>query len=114
MDFDVAKVRNAFPILTREMNGKPLVYLDTAASAQKPQCVLDTIQNLYAHKYANIHRGVYELSATATSLHENARATVAKFLNANEAREIIFTRNATEAINLVAQSWGGGKSGNRR
>lgn len=107
MDLDVAKVRNAFPILTREMNGKPLVYLDTAASAQKPQCVLDTIQNLYAHKYANIHRGVYELSATATSLHENARATVAKFLNANEAREIIFTRNATEAINLVAQSWGG-------
>ena len=104
--FDIENVRASFPILSREMNGKPLVYLDTAASAQKPQSVLDSLQDLYANKYANIHRGVYELSATATALHEKSRKTVARFLNAKDSREIVFTRNATEAINLVAQSWG--------
>jgi len=104
--FDVDKVRKDFPILDRLMNGKPLVYLDTAASAQKPRAVIDAISEIYTSNYANIHRGVYELSATATRLHDEARRKVARFLKAGEEREIIFTRNATEAINLVAQTLG--------
>ncbi|NNL86158.1 MAG: cysteine desulfurase [Myxococcales bacterium] len=103
---DVARVRLDFPILSREMNGEPLVYLDSAASAQKPRAVLEAIDGFYRENYANIHRGVYELSATATRLHDEARATVARFLGAADAREIVFTRNATEAINLVAQTYG--------
>jgi cysteine desulfurase/selenocysteine lyase len=103
---DVARVRLDFPILSRKMNGEPLVYLDSAASAQKPRAVLEAIDGFYRENYANIHRGVYELSATATRLHDEARATVARFLGAADAREIVFTRNATEAINLVAQTYG--------
>jgi len=86
---------------------KPLVFLDSAASAQKPQCVIDAISNCYSHEYANIHRGVYHLSERATHAYEAARARVGKFINARSEREIIFTKSATEAINLVAASYGG-------
>ncbi|MBC8049431.1 MAG: cysteine desulfurase [Chitinophagales bacterium] len=103
---DVAAIRADFPILSREVYGKPLVYLDNAASAQKPRQVLDAIQRAYAEEYANVHRGLHYLSNTATDNYERARKTVAKFLNAPTPDEIIFTGNATEAINLVAQSFG--------
>ncbi len=106
MSFDPALVRKDFPIFQTTMRGKPLTYLDTAASAQKPQAVIDAISRFYANDYANIHRGVYELSATATRLHEQAREKVRAFLGAAESREIIFVRNATEAINLVAWTYG--------
>jgi cysteine desulfurase/selenocysteine lyase len=88
------------------MRGRPLVFLDSAASAQKPRAVLDAITDLYSNHYANIHRGLYELSETATRLHEQARAKVQALLHAAQSREIVFTRNATEAINLVAHSYG--------
>ena len=87
------------------MRGKPLVFLDSAASAQKPQAVIDAIADLYSNHYANVHRGLYQLSETATRLHEEARAKVQALLHAAQSREIVFTRNATEAINLVAQSF---------
>ena len=102
---DVASIRKDFPILEREIRGKPLVYLDTAASAQKPRAVLEAIQNFYANSYANIHRGVYQLSAEATALYEGGRDDVQRFIGANDRREIVFVRNATEAINLVAHTW---------
>ena len=103
--FEVERIRKDFPILSRPMRGKPLVFLDSAASAQKPQAVLDAIADFYSNHYANIHRGLYELSETATRLHEQARAKVQALLHAAQSREIVFTRNATEAINLVAQSF---------
>ncbi len=106
-DFDVERIRADFPILSREIHGKPLVYLDNAASAQKPKAVLDAIQNAYAHEYANVHRGLHYLSNTATENYEKARETVRAYINAPSTDEIIFTRNATEAVNLVAQSFGG-------
>jgi cysteine desulfurase/selenocysteine lyase len=102
---DVERVRKDFPILQRKMRGKPLVYLDTAASAQKPRQVIDAIVRFYETDYANIHRGVYELSATATRLYDEARAKVARLLGAADPGEVVFVRNATEAINLVAWSW---------
>jgi cysteine desulfurase/selenocysteine lyase len=105
MALDVASIRKDFPILEREIRGKPLVYLDTAASAQKPRAVLEAIQNFYANSYANIHRGVYQLSAEATALYEGGRDDVQRFIGANDRREIVFVRNATEAINLVAHTW---------
>ncbi|MEN8182617.1 MAG: cysteine desulfurase [Myxococcota bacterium] len=104
--YDVTRVRKDFPILQTAMRGHPLVYLDTASSAQKPRCVIDAIAELYSRHYANIHRGLYELSEISTRLHEEAREKVRDLLGAAEAREIVFTRNATEAINLVAASWG--------
>jgi cysteine desulfurase / selenocysteine lyase len=103
--FDVERVRRQFPILRETPYGKPLVYLDSAATSQKPQAVLDRLARFYAAENANIHRGVYELSARATELYEGVRAQVARFLGAASPREIIFTRGATEGINLVAQSW---------
>ena len=103
---DVAAIRKDFPILEREIKGKPLVYLDTAASAQKPRVVLEAIQNFYQTAYANIHRGVYQLSAEATELYEAGRDRVKDFIGASDRREIVFVRNATEAINLVARSFG--------
>ncbi|HVH07994.1 MAG TPA: cysteine desulfurase [Myxococcota bacterium] len=103
--FDVERIRREFPILARTMRGKPLVYLDTAASAQKPRAVIDAISRFYETEYANIHRGVYELSATATRRHDEARAKVAGLLGAADPREVVFVRNATEAVNLVAWSW---------
>ncbi len=105
--FDVQAIRAQFPILSREVHGKPLVYLDNGASAQKPQVVLDAIQQAYSQEYANVHRGLHFLSNTATDHFEQARKSVAKFLNAPDVNEIIFTSNATAAINLVASSYGG-------
>jgi cysteine desulfurase/selenocysteine lyase len=104
--YDVERVRKDFPILQRSMRGRPLVYLDTASSAQKPQAVIDAIVDLYSKHYANIHRGLYELSETSTRLFDEAREKVRRLLGAADAREIVFTRNATEAINLVAASFG--------
>ena len=105
--FDVERVRADFPILSRTVHGKPLVFLDSGASAQKPRQVIDAIAHCYEAEYANIHRGVYELSAKATEAYEGARARVQRFVNARAASEIVFTKGATEAINLVATSWGG-------
>ncbi len=104
--FDVRRIRELFPLLTRTVGGKPLAYLDNAATTQKPQPVLDTLSRYYAAENANIHRGVYQLSQDATQAYEDARGTIAAFLNAAEPAEIIFTRNATEGINLVAQTFG--------
>ena len=105
--FDADNVRADFPILSRTVHGKPLVFLDSGASAQKPRAVIDAISQCYEAEYANIHRGVYELSAKATQAYEGARARVQRFMNARSASEIVFTKGATEAINLVATSWGG-------
>lgn len=104
--FDVEEIRKDFPILSREVYGKPLVYLDNGASAQKPTFVLDAIQKAYGQEYANVHRGLHYLSNTATERFEEARRIVQKFLNAGSEDEVIFTKNATEAINLVANSLG--------
>ncbi len=104
--YDVEAVRRDFPILATKVRGKPLVFLDSGASAQKPRAVVDTVREVYEKGYANIHRGVYQLSQLATERFEAVRGKVAKFLNAASAEEIVFTRNATEAINLVAQSYG--------
>src|SRR6202158_5404664 len=109
--FDVDAIRADFPILSRKVNGKPLVYLDNGASAQKPRVVLDTIQRAYGEEYANVHRGLHYLSNLSTAIVEKARESVRRFLNARSDEEIIFTRNATEAINLVASSYGAPKIG---
>jgi cysteine desulfurase / selenocysteine lyase len=103
--FDVEAVRAAFPCLDQTIHGRPLVYLDSATSAQKPQVVIDTLTDVLRHDYANIHRGVHTLSQRATDLHEGAREKVRAFINAADRREIVFTRGGTEGINLVAQSF---------
>ena len=102
---DVDALRAEFPILHQQINGRPLVYLDNAASAQRPACVIDAIADYYRHDHANVHRGVHTLSDRATRAFESARETVARFLNATSTREVIWTRGTTEAINLVAQSF---------
>src|SRR5262249_30475555 len=104
--YDVERVRADFPILAQQIHGKKLVYLDSAASAQKPRQVIDTMRGLFEAEYANVHRGAYWLSMRSTELYEAAREKVRRFLNAGAAHEIVFTRNVTEAINLVAASWG--------
>ena len=106
MAYDVEKIRADFPILSREVHGRPLVYLDNGASAQKPRAVIETVARVYEEEYANVHRGLHFLSNLATERFEAARETVRGFLNAASEREIVFTRNATEAINLVAASFG--------
>lgn len=103
---DVKKIRNDFPVLKRLVNGKPLVYLDTAATSQKPQSVIDAVVDYYQNHNANIHRGVHTLGDESTRIYERARGTVADFIGATDPNEVIFTRNTTEAINLVAYSWG--------
>jgi cysteine desulfurase/selenocysteine lyase len=103
--FDVQRIRQDFPILKRQVNGKPLVYLDNAASAQKPRAVIEAVARFDAESYANVHRGVHTLSEEATEAFEGARRAAQRFLNAAEAREIIFVRGTTEAINLVASSY---------
>src|SRR6266702_5684074 len=103
---DVGKVREDFPILHRTVHGKPLVYLDNAATSQKPRQVIDSITNYYLSENSNIHRGVHELSQRATADYEKARTKVQRFLNAAHAHEIIFVRGTTEGINLVAQTYG--------
>ncbi|MBZ2397829.1 cysteine desulfurase SufS [Erwinia amylovora] len=107
MNFDLARVRAEFPLLAREVNGQPLAYLDSAASAQKPQAVIDAESCFYQHGYAAVHRGIHTLSAEATTSMENVRVQAAAFLNAASAEEIVFVKGTTEAINLVANSWGG-------
>ena len=104
--YDVERVRQDFPALATKVYGKPLVYLDNAASAQKPNAVLDRMAQAYKSEYANVHRGLHYLANAATDAYEGGRTKVAQFLNARRNEEIIFTRNATEAINLVASSWG--------
>src|SRR5438105_1036897 len=103
---DAVGLRADFPIFEQQFHGKPLVYLDSAASAQKPRQVLDAMTRFYETSYANVHRGVYELGERATAGLEGARQKVRAFVNAPSEREIIFVRNATEAINLVAYAWG--------
>jgi cysteine desulfurase / selenocysteine lyase len=103
--YDVARIRADFPILSRQVNGKPLVYLDNGASAQKPQVVIDAVTQAYSQEYANVHRGLHYLSNLATEKYEAVRGTVARFLNAGSEDEIIFTTGATEAINLVSYGW---------
>lgn len=100
------KVRTDFPILHQEVNGKPLIYFDNAASSQKPLAVMNAWRNYYEHDNANVHRGAHTLSSRATDAYEGARVKVAKFINAKSAQEIVYTRNASEAINLVAYAWG--------
>ncbi len=103
---DVERIRGDFPILYREVNGKPLVYLDSAASAQKPRSVIEAMDYCMRHEYANVHRGIHYLSNVATQKYEDARDACRRFLNARETDEIVFTKNATEAVNLVAYAWG--------
>ena len=104
--FDVAARRAEFPALSQHVHGRPLVYLDNAATTQKPRAVIDAIVRYYEHDNANVHRGVHALSERATQLHERGRETVRAFVNAGSTREVVFTRNATESINLVARTWG--------
>lgn len=105
MNFDVEKVRADFPILSRQVNGRPLVYLDNGASAQKPRVVIDAITRAYEAEYANVHRGLHFLSNLATENYERVRAIIARFLNAPRENEVIFTSGATEGINLVSYGW---------
>ena len=104
--FDIQKIREDFPILGREVYGRPLVYLDNGATTQKPRCVIDAMTDEYLNVNANVHRGVHYLSQQATELHEQARETVRRFINARSTAEIVFTRGTTESINLVASSFG--------
>lgn len=105
VDFDVARVRRDFPILDQQVNGKPLVFLDNAASSQRPRAVIDAISHYYERDHANVHRGVHTLSQRATDAYEGARELVRSFINARSTKEIIFVRGTTEAVNLVAQSY---------
>lgn len=104
--FDVLAIRCEFPILQQEVNGKPVAFLDNAASSQKPRAVLDCLQDYYRRYNANVHRGIYRFSEEATFAYERARGKVARFIGAASPRELVFTRNATEAVNLVARAWG--------
>lgn len=106
MSLDVARIRHDFPVLSEIINGQPLVYLDSANSSQKPQCVIDAMANFMQHAYGPTNRSAYHLAAQATDLYEGARAKVARFINAKSPSEVVFTKNATEALNLVARAWG--------
>jgi cysteine desulfurase/selenocysteine lyase len=102
---DIDSVRRDFPILSRKVNGKPLVYLDNGASAQKPQVVIDAVTTAYAEEYANVHRGLHFLSNLATDKYEAVRGTIARFLNAGSEDDIVLNSGTTEGINLVAYGW---------
>lgn len=104
--YDVYEIRKDFPVLSEKINGKPNIFLDSAASAQKPYAVINRLNDIYCRSYANVHRGIYRLSEEITAAYEEAREIVCGFINANSADEIIFTRNATESVNLVAATWG--------
>lgn len=106
MAYDVNGIREEFPVLGREINGKPLVYLDNTATSQTPRRVVEAVDNVYYHHKANVHRGVHTLSQEATELQESTRRRIAGYINASSEREVIFTRGTTEAINLVASSMG--------
>ncbi|MEP6357305.1 MAG: cysteine desulfurase [Hyphomicrobiales bacterium] len=110
-DYDVNAIRADFPILSREVYGKPLIYLDNGASSQKPKAVIDAVNNVYSNEYSNVHRGLHYLSNATTDAYEAAREKVRRFLNAPSIDEIIFTRSSTEALNLVAHSYGGANIG---
>ena len=103
--YDVTRIRADFPILSRQVNGKPLVYLDNGASAQKPQVVIDAVTHAYAQEYSNVHRGLHYLSNLATDKYESVRGTIARFLNAGDEHRIVFTTGSTEGINLVSYAW---------
>src|SRR5919202_6386626 len=103
---DAHKLRADFPVFEELINGKPVAFLDSAASAQKPRQVLDRLRTFYEHEYSNVHRGVYKLAERATAAYEESRQKAAAFVNAPSPRELIFTRSATEGINLVAYAWG--------
>ena len=105
-NFDINEIRRQFPILDRTVYGKPLVYFDNAATTQKPLCVIERERDYYLNENCNIHRGVHYLSQEATEAYENARKTIASFLNAKDSNEIIFTRGTTESLNLLATSLG--------
>jgi cysteine desulfurase / selenocysteine lyase len=102
---DVARIKADFPIFERTVNGKPLVYLDSASSSQKPRAVLEAMEHHHRHHYANVHRGVYTIAEESTAAYEHGRAKIAELLNAGTTREVVFTKNVTEAMNLVAYSW---------
>src|SRR3954470_17227164 len=104
--YDVNQIRGDFPILNRQVHGKPLIYLDSAATSQKPQAVIDAITRFYAEHNANIHRGIHALAEEATVQYERTRQHVARFIGARSARTIVFTKNTTESVNLVAHGWG--------
>ena len=101
--YDVEALRADFPILSRTMHGKPLAFLDSAASAQKPRAVIDTVRDVYEREYANVHRGLYEISEAVTDRYEGTRETIRDFIGAASTKEIVFTRNATESVNLGPQ-----------
>ena len=103
---DVKRIRQDFPILNRKVHDKPLVYLDNAATTQKPRQVIDALVNYYSRYNANVHRGIHTLAEEATAAYEAVRERTARFLHAPSSRGIVFTRNATEAINLIANAWG--------
>ena len=103
---DVDRVRSDFPILGRQVRGRPLVYLDNAATSQKPQSVIDAISHYYSHSNANVHRGVHCLAEEATEAYETVRRKVCQFINGDDPNSIVFTRNTTESVNLVAHAWG--------
>lgn len=103
--YDINKIRRDFPVLQRQINGRPNAYLDSAASAQKPKCVINKMNHIYRTGYANVHRGTYALSDSITNEYEKARKIVQEFINARSEKEVVFTRNATESINLVAATW---------
>jgi cysteine desulfurase/selenocysteine lyase len=104
--FDSVSIREDFPILKRKINGNPLIYFDNAATTQKPKQVLDAERDFYENHNGNVHRAVHTLSQEATDMHEGARDRICKFINAKESAEIVYVRGTTEAINLVAYSWG--------
>jgi cysteine desulfurase / selenocysteine lyase len=104
--FSAEQIRQDFPILARQVHGKPLVYLDSGASSQKPETVLNAMDHYYRTYNANVHRGAYTLSEEATAAQEKARVKVARFIHARQSKQVIFTRNTTESINLIAYSWG--------
>ena len=106
MSFDVHQLRAQFPILSTQVHGKPLVYLDTGASSQKPLAVIDAMDAYYRHQHSNVHRGIHELSQSATDAYESTRDKVAAWIGANRREEVVFTRGTTESINLIAQTWG--------
>jgi len=108
---NIEQIRDDFPILHQELYGKPLVYLDNAATTQKPQCVIDVVRHYYEKDNSNIHRGVHTLSERATAAYEASRETIRAFFNAKSTKEVIFTRGTTESINLIASSWGGANIG---
>ncbi|MAV20225.1 MAG: cysteine desulfurase, partial [Acidimicrobiaceae bacterium] len=106
MTIDVTEIKKDFPVLQRHINGKPLIYLDSANTSQKPVSVMDAMEDYYRQFNANVHRGSYQLANEATAILEDSRDKVTSFINANSRQEVVFTKNATEAMNLISNTWG--------